>query len=247
MSPSRAATARLLPLWIERAISALVLFHLFALVILILSAPSGPWPSPMGASQTLGPPFATQIAEFTTRKYLKPIGLTHNYHFLDNRPDSPDVVLHLRLKDDDGNTTQEVQIPSGNENPWLRYRHTMLAQGLAGDEPVEAPRGEVIPAPGQQMRKIPIWESTGPTTLKLRAVPQHLIPKDQPVSRPSTWSLVLAHSYQRYLARHYGASSVELVRHSRQAIMPAILLLPETPRGTFDTLISTYEEYSRDN
>lgn len=247
MLPVRAVSARPLPRWAVLGLSGFIAFHLLAIVMLILSAPSGPWPAPFGASQAVGPPFAGQIAEYTTRYYLKPICLTHNYHFLGNRPDMPDVFLQVRLKDDSGRTMDKMQVPSPRESAWLRYRHNLLAQGLAGDEPVEAPRGEVIPAPGQKMKKLTLWEPTGATTLELRRVPLHLVPKDHPVSQPSSWSLILARSYQRYLARQYGAAAVELVRHSRQPVMPAILYLPETPHGTFDTLISTYEEYRRDN
>jgi hypothetical protein len=240
-------SSRPLPRWLTLGASGLIAFHLFTVVVLVLSAPSGPWPAPFGVSQAIGPPFAGQIAEVTTRYYLRPMCLTHNYHFLGNRPDVPDVFVNARLKDEAGHTLEKLEIPSTGDNPFLRYRHALLAQALAGDEPVEVPRGEVIPAPGQQMRKITVWNPTGPNTLELRQMPVHLVPRDQPVSQPSPWSLILVRSYQRYLVRRSGAAAVELVRHSRQAVMPALLFLPEPPRGTFDTLISTYEEYRRED
>jgi hypothetical protein len=51
----------------------------------------------------------------------------------------------------------------------------------------------------------------------------------------------------RHLCREHGAASAELTRLSRQPIMPVVLFAEEPPAGTFDTLVSTFEEYRRDN
>src|SRR6266480_2934551 len=91
-----------LPGWLVVLGSSFVGFHLLAIGVLVLSAPSGPWPSPFGPSQAPGPAFATQVAEVTTRYYLQPLKMTHNYHFLGNRPDATGIAFEVRLKDTAG-------------------------------------------------------------------------------------------------------------------------------------------------
>lgn len=237
-----------LPGWLVRVGSLAVAGHLFALGALVLAAPSGPWPSPFGASVAIGPTFAGQIEQVTTRYYLQPLRMTHNYHFLSNRPDTTAALFEARVKDDRGNEIATVRVPAAGDSPWVRARHTLLAQGLANDEPVQAPRGEVIPAPGRRMAKVTLWDAPpggGPQVL--REVDLHLVPKDRPVSRPADWALLLARSYQRHLARRYGGATVELSRHSRSPVVPALLFLDEPPPGTFDTLVSQFGEYRREN
>ena len=62
----------------------------------------------------------------------------------------------------------------------------------------------------------------------LRKVPPHLVPRYRgPVVQvPMELSLVLAHSYARYLCRAHGAASVEIVRYVRPPISYAVLLPP---------------------
>jgi hypothetical protein len=90
-----------------------------------------------------------------------------------------------------------------------------------------------------------IWDFDAERTLRLRAVPEHLVPRDRPVFRPSSWSLLLARSYVRHLCRVNGASTAELVRHSREPILPALIFMPEPPAATFDELVSSFGELPR--
>jgi hypothetical protein len=225
--------------------SAFVVFHLLAIAVLVLSAPSGPWPTPFGPSQAVGPPFATRVAELTTRYYLQPLKMTHNYHFLGNRPDAPELYFEVRLKDADGRLIDTLHFPSPRANAWLRHRHALLAQSLGDDEPVQPPQGEVIPAPGKKMETMRIWNPVGPNQFALQEVEVQLVPKTG-ATRPREWSLILARSYMRHLCREHGAASAELTRYSRQAVMPGYLFLEEAPPGTFDALASTFEEYHRE-
>jgi hypothetical protein len=225
--------------------SAFVGFHMLAIGALVLSAPSGPWPTPFGPSQAIGPPFASKVAEVTTQYYLTPLKMTHNYHFLGNRPDGPGIEFEVRLKDEQGRLIESLRYPSPRANPWVRQRQMLLAQSLGDDEQVQAPPGEVIPAPGQPVETMRIWYTVGPNQLVLRKVETHLVPKTG-ASRPREWSLILARSYMRHLCREHGAASAELVRYSRPAIMPGFLFMEEPPPGTFDTLASTFEEYHRE-
>jgi hypothetical protein len=234
--------------------------HFCALVTLVLSAQSGPWVTRFGDSPAEGPLFATRIANHIVRDdqgrvvarlgllpwYLEPLRMTHNYHFTSNRLMLSEVYFEARLKDDKGTVTT-LKFPDETSNAWMRHRQTLLALGLGDDMPVQPPRGEVIPAPNQKMRTYTIWEPVkGADALKLREVPEHLVPKDRPVFRPSEWSLLLAHSYARYLCREHGAASVELIRHSRDPVIPAVMFLPEPPPDTFNELVCSFGEYRRE-
>jgi hypothetical protein len=245
MSFPRSASRNRLPAWLVLGGSVAVSLHLFAVIILALASPSGPWPTPFGTSMAAEPAFAQRISTVTTRSYLAPLKMTHNYHFATNRPVSPGVYLEVRLKDATGEILQVVRIPDKKANFWVRHRQTLLAQALADDQPIEPRPGEVIPAPHQQVQEITIWDLNADRTLRLRSVPEHLVPRDRPVSRPSPWSLLLARSYGRYLCRVHNASSAELLRHTREPILPAIMFLDETPPNTFDELIANFGEFPR--
>ena len=46
--------------------------------------------------------------------------------------------------------------------------------------------------------------------------------------RPSEWSLVLAHSYARFLCRENNAASAEIIRHTREPVGPDVLMGGDT-------------------
>jgi len=227
--------------------SAAIVFHLAAVLFLVLAAQSGPWATPFGESPALGPLFATKINDTVTPWYLQPLRMTHNYHFMSNRLNNPEVYFEARLKDDQGKVTT-LKFPDATLNPWLRHRQSLLALSLEEDIRVQPPRGEVIPAPGKQMKTLTIWEPVqGETNLRLQEKPEHLVAKDRPVFRPSEWSLLLARSYARHLCREHGAASVELIRHSKEPVVPAVMFLEDAPFGTFDELVCSFGEYRREN
>jgi hypothetical protein len=235
-----------LPPWLTALGSAAVAFHLAAVALLALAAPSGPWPTAFGASTTAGPQFARSVSAVTTPYYLGPLKLTHNYHFAGNRPAATAVYVEARLKDAEGRPVRTVRLPDEGANFWVRHREALLAQWLTDDQPVQPRMGEAIPAPNQAVPTVSIWDGGGPgRALSLRAVPEHLVPRERPVYRPSDWSLLLARSYARHLCRRHGAASAELVRHTREPILPAVLFLPEPPSDAFDELISNFGELPR--
>jgi hypothetical protein len=249
MSEQHVLLPRPLPrvfIWVA---SALVSLHFLAILMLVLAAQSGPWPTPdpvfdatgSRESPVEGPYFATLITNVTMPCYLQPLRMTHNYHFQSNRLNLSHVYFEARLKDDQGKVTT-LTFPDQTQNPWMRHRQSLLAQALGDDMPVQVPRGEFIPAPGQKMPMLTIWDGAPKTVLKLREVPQHLVAKDRPVFRPSEWSLLLARSYARYLRQEYGAASVELIRHSKETVVPAMMFQAETPPGTFDELVCSFGE-----
>ncbi len=245
MSESPSAPSRPLPRWLACLFGTAIALHLLAIVLLVLSAPSGPWPTPDGPSPAIGPPFTLAAGTTVTNRYLAPLKLTHNYHFLGNRPGQPDVFFEARLKDDSGQVTQTLRFPDPRANPWVRHRQSLLAQQLADDQPVQPRGSESIPAPNQAPQTVDIWDLNPDQTLTLRSVPEHLVARDRNVYRPSIGSLILARSYGRHLCRTYGAASVELVRHTREPLAPAILLVPEPPTDVFQELIADFGEIKK--
>ena len=134
--------------------SMVVGLHFLAVVMLVLAAQSGPWTTRFGDSTAEGPLFAAKINNVMTPAYLQPLRMTHNYHFLSNRLTLSEVFFEARLKDDKGNVTT-LTFPEEGANSWMRQRENLLALGLGDDVPVQAPRGEVIPAPGRRCGRSP--------------------------------------------------------------------------------------------
>jgi len=243
MSQQRAITPRPLPPALVWAGSAVIVFHFFAILMLVLAAQSGPWATVhFGDSPAEGPMFAAKVNNALAPWYLQPLRMTHNYHFMSNRCTMPEVFFEARIKDDKGNVITR-RFPDPDANWWIRHRQGLLAMGLGDDIPVQTPRSEVIPAPGQKMPTLMIWTPVqGENHLRLQPVEQHLVPKDRPVFRPSPWTLLLAHTYARYLGREYGAASVELIRHSKDQVLPAVMFLPEPPPDTYNELVCSFGE-----
>src|SRR5438270_7617046 len=108
MSQSPLPTAgERLPRWAVWLGSAAIAYHLFAVVIGALMAPSGPWPSMEGMS--LPPQLVRSIDEPITRPYLKLVKLTHNYHFGSNRPAMEAAELEFQLLDGTGKEIKTVR------------------------------------------------------------------------------------------------------------------------------------------
>jgi hypothetical protein len=224
--------------------SLAILFHLGAVIVHVLAAPSGPWPGPDGPNMAGPPSFTQAVDESVVQGYLKPLKLTHNYHFWGNRPSIPGVFLELRLKDAQGELQTTLRFPDPKANSWVRHLQALFAQGLVPDQPIAPPQGEAIPAPHQQVRTVPIWDIASDQSLRLRRVPEHLIPRNRPVYGPTEWSVVLVHSYARYLCRTHGAASAEVVRHSRESLSPTVLLAGNPPPMAFTDLIANYGDLS---
>jgi hypothetical protein len=151
------------------------------------------------------------------------------------------VYLEIRLRDSAGGPLTSVRIPDEAASHWVRLRQQLLVRGLIPDQPVIPRPGEAVAAPGRDVPAVPIWDMAEPQHLRLQRVPEHLLPRDRPVSRPSEWALLLARSYARHLCRVHGASSAELVRHTRYPIPPAVLF-EEPPPGAFEELIAHFGE-----
>ncbi len=235
---------RPLPSWLILAISAGIVLHLGALVVLVTAAPSGPWPSPVGDSMILAPQFAGSLNGPVRRLYLEPLNLTHNYHFMTDRPDVPAVRFKVELKDDKGRLLETVEYPEKRTNQRVRHRQKMLAQNLGDDQAVFPPRSSVkIAAPGKTVKPVTVWEYEGEMPFKVKQMGEHLLPRDRPLSRPTEFSQILARSYMRYLCRKHDAASATLIRHSREAILPVHMFAESIPREVWEELQCDFGEY----
>ncbi len=273
MSHAPPTMVRPLPVWLLGVGSLLILFHLSALGIYVLAAPSGPWPNGMGGTMPIqGPQFAVQTGnssipvrwgrlrlDLGPLTYLRLLKMTHNYHYLTNRPGYPGVKAEVRLKDETGKVIKTVPLPDPKANFWVQHRQPLLVRGLAEDQMVDPPMNEIIPAAGHKAATVDIWD--GPRKEEMASVPrkpsmedmyvvihpveQHLISREGPVFRPSAFSRVLARSYVRYLCRETGAASGEVIRISRDPVMPMLLTMEETPPGAYRLLTSNFGETPR--
>src|ERR1043165_6516653 len=102
MYPDSPPHVRRLPRGLAFVTGSVLAVHLLAILLLVLGAPSGPWPTSFGQSYAVGPTFARSAGETVTRHYLTPLKMTHNYHFVHNRPEQPGVFFEVKLRDASG-------------------------------------------------------------------------------------------------------------------------------------------------
>jgi len=232
---------RPLPRWLMLAGSLGIAFHLLAVVVMVLAARSGNWPSPFGRTMQEPPAFAASIGEYTTRYYLQPLHLAHDYHFGSNRTDVSSVRFKVRLKDERGDVVQTLEFPEADANFWVRHRESLLAMSLGDDQPVGSNRQNTLSAEGQ-IERVQVWEQDkSDRRFHLKSKPVTAISRNLPENGPSAWSQLLAKSYVRYLARKYGADSGELIRESREPIPPVVLIAPAPP-DLFNEMIANFTE-----
>ena len=223
--------------------------HLSAVAMLAMAAPSGPWPFNGGASFAEGPQFAKAATiNVAYPYYLSPLRMTHNYRFQTNNVAVTGIFLEVRLKDEFGNVTKTLKLPDEKANYWVRHRQKLLAQALGEDQPAQNEGTERIGPAGNLVKRLPtkeIWEPDARGVLYLKDVER--VPNDREVYRPSPTAKVLAKSYMRYLCNEHNAASAELIRYSRQAVMPMILFMPDAPNPqAFHELESNFGEYRRE-
>ena len=220
-----------LPTWLLAVGSVAIGGHLLAVLAMILAVPSGPWPAADGSSLSTPPQFAYSLNKLIPDWYLRSLGMAHDYHYFSNNPALIGVSIELRLEAADGRPLGTLPLPDQRCNWWVGHRQALLARGLADDLPIFPPEGEMVAAPGQALPSSPIWELSPDGGLELRNVPEHLIPRERPVFRPSDKSLLLARSMARYACRTHGAAKVEVIRRTQERIPPAVMFLPSPPAG----------------
>jgi hypothetical protein len=241
MSQSNATSLRV-PTWLIWLGSLAIVFHLGAVSVNALAAPSGPWPGGDG-DQIVRPPLIFFKADRLVADYLQPIRMTTNYHLLANRvPGNPGVTLEFRLKDEEGKEIGTVKLPDENANAWVRHRQSLLTTVFGEDQRLAPPQSEIIAAPGREVPNVQFWEMEK-GQLRLKTVSINQIPRDHPVSGPNDFTFLCARSYARYLCRTYGAAKVEIVRHHQDPIRPFVLTEENVQARQFDPITSTFGEF----
>ncbi|MGF1578843.1 MAG: hypothetical protein ACFCD0_05725 [Gemmataceae bacterium] len=134
-----------------------VLLHLLSILVVVLSAPSGLWPTAYGSDTAMGPQFAVEVSNITTQYYLRLLGMTHNYHFESNRVAVPEVYFEVRLRDQEGEEIKRVKFPEEDASLWIRHRQRLLAQRLSDDRPMQNPGAEKVAPRGQKTNTISVW------------------------------------------------------------------------------------------
>jgi hypothetical protein len=243
--------AKPLPRWLMLVGSVGIAFHLVAVVVMVLAAQSGPFPTPGGPALPYEPPaFVWQrntggrFLNDLAIGYLELVHLDSNYHFMSNKNDYSSVRFEVRLKDATGEVST-LKFPDENANFWVRHRQTVLAQNLGLDLPVQSMEQNKVPAPGQQVARVQIWEQSKPSDeFQLHSVPVTSLSRDRPASGPGAWSQVLARTYVRYLIEKHGAVSAELIRRSRNPIPPGLVITdPELwPRPLITEMVADFTE-----
>jgi hypothetical protein len=230
--------------------SAPIVYHLGAVLLGAVVAPSGPWPGgPDGPLIAVPPPTAVTVHDYAgTRRYLQAIGQTHDYHFGSNRVGNPDAWLEIVLEDEGRLPIKTIRFPDPNAPLFVRQRQARLIRWLVEDQPVALPMGgERIFPPGKLPPLVPFWErdTTRPRHLVLSRVPEPEVPRDGMVPRPSPFSMIVIRSIARHACRIHKAANARVVRHSREALSPEALLEPRAIPENIDDLISDYGRASR--
>ncbi len=233
------------PRWLVALASVPIVYHLGAVLLGAVVAPSGPWPTPEGPQAAVPPPAVAMLHESATRRYLQAAGLTHDYHFASNRVGGADAYLEIWLEDDAGKLLKTVRFPDPEASPFVRARQARLIRWLVEDQPVAPPGGERIFPPGTLPPRVPFWDMTEPRRLVLVELPEPEIPRGRVVFRPTPWSMVVIKAVARHACRVHGAAHARVVRHSKESLSPAGLLEPQTIPQEMEELVSDYGRVTR--
>jgi hypothetical protein len=221
--------------------SVAVVFHFLAVISNVLAAPSGPWVTPGDpfGEMAMPPRFALGLGEVLAPNYLKPIKMVQNYHFLSNQTKLPEVYFEAKLSNETNQEIATQKLPDEHANFWVRHRYSLLARGLGGDMPFQPMEGEAVGAPGQSVPDATVWSWEGKIKT-IESLPQHLVPRNRDVLRPSELARVLAKSYARYLSSSTGAVSVEVIRYSRYPIPHNVLFMGKPPPDMLEPVVASF-------
>jgi hypothetical protein len=234
------------PRWLLHLGGVALAAHLAVLVGLTLSVASGPWPSPFGDSMALAPQFAQFVRLYASPLYGKVFKIAPTEFAPRAHPAAIGAWVEIRLKDDAGKVVNTLRFPEEGANPWVRQRQVLLARGLTDDQPVTPRMGEAVGPTIGKTPTVTYWQRDAAGTLHLVAQLDHLVPRDQPLQKPSEWSLLLARSYARHATAVHGAAAAEVIRHTQFPIPPAVLFMPQPPPPqAFSELVSDFTEAKR--
>ncbi|MBY0586801.1 hypothetical protein K2X85_06470 [bacterium] len=205
--------------------SVMIVFHLTALLGLVLAVRTGPWVIPDGAGEAHAPLFASRISDWT-ESYRDALQLVENYRFPTNaRPEAAHRV-EILMKDADGKELPKVTLPSEKTMLPAWHRQLLLTDVVAQYQALAPPEGEKIPPPGQAVPTVAYWKrSEDGTYAELARVAEHLLPRNEDLVAPTDYALTAVRSLTRYAKKKYGADKVQVVLVSRPTF-GAVTLMP---------------------
>jgi hypothetical protein len=204
-------------------------WHLLAIFIGALDAPSGPWPTPMGPQRFDPPAFAFQIAEHLTLPYAQLIKIAGAYRFESNRLETPDVQVEARVRDAAGRVIAQQRLPEASASAQVRYRQQMLVYWLQFDRPLPPPQSVLLAPTGGKVPQARWWEPDGERRMRLIQDDANAVPRNRPVMEPTPSAFKLASAYARHLCRRHGGDRAEIVRLYREPIPPTVLFQEQPP------------------
>lgn len=217
------------PGWVALFASAAIVWHLLAIFIAALDAPSGPWHTPMGPQRFEPPAFAFQIAEHLTLPYALATKVAGSYRFESNRLEMPDIGFEARVRDAQGRVVAQRRFPEEGAPAQVRSRQQMLAYWLQFDRPLPPPQSVLLAPPGGEVPKARWWEPDGERRMRLLQDDANAVPRNRPVMEPTPTAFKLASAYARHLCRQHGGERAEIVRLYREPVPPTVLLQEQPP------------------
>ncbi|HMP02892.1 MAG TPA: hypothetical protein PKD86_09190 [Gemmatales bacterium] len=217
------------PGWAKLLGSLAIAFHLLAVVVAALDAPSGPWPTPMGPQRGDPPAFAFQIAEHLTLPYAQFVKVAGAYRFESNRLEVPDIQVEARVRDAEGRVVANVKLPDPTAPLAVQYRQKLLVTWLRFDQPLPPPQSVLLAPQGGVLPKVRWWEPDGDRRMRLIEDDANSVPRNRPVMEPMPSAYRLATAVARHLCRAHGGDRAEIVRLYRDPIPPAVLVQGAPP------------------
>lgn len=150
------------PIWAKLIAAPLILWHIAALLAMVLSTESGPWPE----GYAHPPMFASKAYEVASR-YLDPLRLQDDYRFATNEKPDDDFRVEFQLRDEQGNDMGVVRFPDPDASTWTQHRQKLIAQVLRHPIFLQPRAGEYIPPPGQGIPTVRYWSGVDERSFRL--------------------------------------------------------------------------------
>jgi hypothetical protein len=153
------------PLWAKLVAVPVILWHIAAILAMVLSTESGPWPE----GYAHPPLFATKAYERVSQ-YLDPLRLQDDYRFSSNVKPDDDFRLEFQLKDEQGHDLGIVQLPDPKASRATQHRQKLVAEILRNPIFLQPRAGEYIPPEGETIPMVKYWKSLDERSFQLEEI-----------------------------------------------------------------------------
>lgn len=194
------------PLWAKLVAIPVILWHIAAILVMVLSTESGPWPD----GYAHPPMFASQ-AYARASQYLDPLRLQDDYRFSSNVKPDDDFRLELQLKDAQGNDLGIVRYPDPNASRSTQHRQKLVAEILRNPIFLQPRAGEFIPPDGQTIPMVKYWKQLDDRSFQLEEIDINQF-RDLP-----------REDLKSYVESLFSKINVELVRTADEAFLQKYL------------------------